>query len=96
MASTTEYRRREGFVYRHVAGEHLLLALRRDRQAPMFLFTATGAFIWTMLEQWSTVEALVDGVLERFNVEADAARADAESFLAQLTTIGALDSREVG
>jgi hypothetical protein len=95
MPSGREYRRRDGFVYRCVAGEHLLLALKRDRQAPMFLLSATGGAIWTQLAEWRQLDELVDGVVERFEVDATVARVDTEEFLAQLTSIAALETREI-
>ena len=93
--STLEYLRRDDYVYRHVADEHLLVALRRDRLAPLFMLTVTGAHLWERLAQWSSREALVQALVARFDVDGDTAAADVTDFLAQLQELKALDLREV-
>ena len=90
-----EYLRRDEFVYRHVAGEHLLVALRRDRQAPLFMLSATGAFVWERLATWNTASVLASALEERFEVDGDTAAADVATFLAQLRELGAVELREV-
>jgi hypothetical protein len=91
---TTEYQRGDTHVYRRVAGEHLLIALHRDRVAPMFAFTPTAAAVWERLERWSTRDDLVEHVLEHFDVSREVAEADVAGFLDQLQTIGAVNVRE--
>ena len=93
---TDEYLRRDDFVYRHVADEHLLVALRRDRVAPLFMLTITGAHLWERLARWSSRDALVQALVERFDIDGDTAASDVATFLGQLQEIKALDSREVG
>jgi hypothetical protein len=93
--SIIEYRRREDFIHRHVAGEHLLVALRRDRTAPVFMLTVTGAHLWERLATWSTPDGLAAALVERFEVNSETAATDAVAFLAQLGELGALDVREV-
>ena len=90
-----EYLRRDDFVYRHVAGEHLLVALRRDRQAPLFMLSATGAYLWERLSSWNTTSGLAAALEERFEVDGDTAAADVANFLAQLRELGAVELREV-
>ncbi len=91
---TTEYRHGDKHVYRHIAGEHLLIALHRDSVAPMFAFTPTAAALWQQLAQWATTEGLVAHLLGEFEVSREQAALDVEEFLEQLGTIGALESRE--
>jgi hypothetical protein len=81
-------------VYRHVVGEHLLIALHRDSVAPMFAFTPTAAALWTFLESWMTPDELVDRLCERYAVTPDEARGDVGEFLEQLESIGAVERRE--
>ena len=92
---TAEFRRGEKFVYRHVAGEHLLVALHRDRSAPLFAFTPTAAAIWDHLTDWRTASALADFLVERFDVSREQATGDVNDFLEQLNSLGAVDTREV-
>lgn len=90
---TAEYQRSEDFVHRHVAGEHLLLALRRDRTAPMFMLTPTAGFLWERLAQWTALDALVAGVVDHFEVSEDVASADVAEFIQQLQSLGAVSTR---
>jgi hypothetical protein len=89
-----EYRHGELHVYRHVAGEHLLIALQRDTVAPMFAFTPTAASLWRRLDDWVTTDSLVGHLLDRFQVSREQAAADVADFLDQLRSIGALQTRE--
>jgi hypothetical protein len=91
---TNEYRRGERHVYRHVAGEHLLIALHRDTVAPLFVFTPTAAALWQWLDSWLTPDALVDRLCQRFDCSRDEAARDTDAFLEQLAVIGAVDLRE--
>jgi hypothetical protein len=91
----TEFRRDDRHVYRHIAGEHLLIALHREAVAPMFSFTPTAAELWGRMEGWTTVEGLIEHLTERFEVDRDQAARDVQEFLEQLESIRALESREV-
>ena len=91
---TAEFRRGERFIYRHVAGEHLLVALHRDRSAPLFAFTPTAAAIWEHLVDWRTVSALADFLVEHFEVSREQATGDVNDFLEQLGSLGAIDTRD--
>ena len=90
----TEYRRGERHVYRHVAGEHLLIALHRDTVAPLFVFTPTAAALWQWLDAWVTADALVDRLCAQFDCSRDEAARDLSAFLDQLAGIGAVELRE--
>jgi len=90
-----QYQRSADFVYRHVAGEHLLLALRRDRIAPMFMLTPTGGFVWEELTEWTALSALVDKVVAHFEVSEEVAAADVAAFLGQLQELGAVTTRTI-
>jgi hypothetical protein len=95
VMTNIEYLRSDEFVYRHVAGEHLLVALRRDRQAPLFMLSVTGAYLWERLSSWSTADMLAAALEERFEVDGDTAASDVATFLAQLHELGAVKQREV-
>lgn len=90
---TVQYERSDAFVYRHVAGEHLLLALKRDRTAPMFMLSPTGGFLWEQLARWTSVPALVEQLVGEFEVTRDVASADVAAFLEQLQQLGAVSVR---
>lgn len=87
---TALYSRTDGFVYRCVAGEHLLLALKRDRIAPMFMLTRTAGFVWEQLDRQISLPALVERVVEQFDVTEAEASTDVAAFLEQLEGLGAV------
>lgn len=89
-----QFIRDAAFVYRFVGGEHLLLALKRGRRAPMFMLTATGAYVWELLATWRSQDELARGIVERFVVAEDTARLDVMAFLDQLRSMDAITVRE--
>lgn len=95
MVMTIEYSRGTDHVYRSIAGEHLLIALRREVGSPLFSFSDTGAAIWEALAEWKTAEDLVQELLNRFEVDSETAAADVGHFLEQLRSISALQIREM-
>ena len=90
----TEFQRAEHFVHREIAGEHLLVALRRDAVAPIFAMTPTAASLWDRLGTWATLQELTAHVLEEFDVTAERAEQDVRDFLEQLQTANALVTRQ--
>lgn len=91
-----KHRRGDRHVYRNIAGEHLLIALRGDSEAPMFALTPSGALLWKQLAEWITQEQLVEIVVEQYDVGIGQATADVEEFLEQLRQLRALESEEGG
>lgn len=94
MTVTTQYKRGGRHVYRHVAGEHMLVSIHRDTIAPLFSLTATAAAIWQALADWTSADALADAITRDYEVERPEAMADVAEFLEQLRQIGALEQRE--
>ena len=94
MATAAEFRHGDAHIYRHIAGEHLLVSLKRTNVDPLFALSATGAVLWDALDEWRTPAALVDGLLARFEVAPADAATDVNAFLRQLEEIGALERRE--
>ena len=90
----TEYQRAEHFVHREIAGEHLLVALRREAAAPIFAMTPTAASLWDRLGTWATLDDLTAHVLAEFDVPPARADQDVRDFLDQLQTANALVTRQ--
>jgi len=91
---TVEYQRSDRYVYRHVAGEHLLISLQRTTVTPMCTLTVTGAEVWIGLADWMTRDALVDMLTAAFEVDRVQADDDVDEFLRQLGDMNALNTRE--
>jgi hypothetical protein len=94
LLMTTEFRRSDRYVYRLIAGEHLLIALHRNAEAPMFALTESGARLWESLAAWRSESDLADVLTAAYDVEAEPARVDAREFLGQLEALGAIEARE--
>jgi hypothetical protein len=90
----TQYQRGERHVYRHVAGEHLLIALHGDSLEPLFALTPTAALLWTRLEAWCSSDELADALVREYDVTREQAAADVEEFLQQLAEVQAVNRRE--
>lgn len=56
----------------------------------MVTVNATGKFIWELLEQEQTVDSLVAAIMDRYEVSAETARADAKLFLERLISVKAV------
>jgi Coenzyme PQQ synthesis protein D (PqqD) len=91
---TTQYRRGERHVYRHVAGEHLLIALHGDSLEPLFALTPTAALLWKRLENWCTTEELAEALVQEYDVTDEQAATDVQEFLGQLEEVRAVTRRE--
>ncbi len=90
----TEYQRGERHVYRHVAGEHLLIALHGDSPEPLFALTPTAALLWKHLEDWCTTDELTETLVREYQVTREQAATDVGEFLAQLEEVEAVKRRE--
>ena len=79
----TVYARRDDVLLRDVAGEHLLVPIRRnvaDLQA-IFALNGIGVYIWGLLDGQRSLHAVLAAVLERYDVSADEAAADLHGFI---------------
>jgi Coenzyme PQQ synthesis protein D (PqqD) len=95
FVDAVEYRRRDNYVYRLTVGEHLLVSLHARKDEPLYALTATGAVLWERLASWTSLEGLVETIVQQYEVSADEARTDVREFLEQLELLKALESRGV-
>lgn len=81
------------YLMRSIAGETILIPSGAAAQKFNGLVTvnAIGSFIWDVLQQPVTLDALVGRITEEYEVDEATARSDAEEFLAELRQIGALE-----
>lgn len=90
----TEYARGAQHVYRHIAGEHLLIDLRSKSEVPFFAFTPSAVYLWEEMSDWVSFDQLVGRLRRHYDVADEQAEADVREFLEQLESIGALSRRE--
>lgn len=85
---------KKGFILRNVAGTHIVVPVSQNilNYRGMLSLNETGAFLWTALEKGTDRQALLELLLEEYDVPRQVAQADMEEFLARVDAIGALES----
>jgi hypothetical protein len=94
-AERAVYARREGVVLREVAGEHILVPVRRDVAdlRAIFALNRVGLRIWEMLDGARGLDGILAELVERFDVTAEEASADLRSFVERLNDAGLVERR---
>jgi hypothetical protein len=89
------YARREGVVLREVAGEHILVPIRRDVAdlKAIFALNGVGLRIWELLDGEKTLDGVLAELLERFDAPAEEASADLVSFVGRREGAGLVERR---
>lgn len=84
--SDTNYSHKGEFVARDIAGETILVPVRgrKGDLDSIYNLSEVAAFIWKRIDGRTTFGQLVEQVCSEFDVEAEAARADALRFIAAL------------
>lgn len=80
---------KEGFLLRKVAGETVVIPTGETLDLNiMITLNGTGEFLWNLLQQETTEEALVAAMLEEYDVSAPIAETDVAAFVAKLKENG--------
>ena len=81
------------FVMRDIAGDIVIVPVGETALSynGMITTTSTGAAIWQALEAGSDREAVIQVLLDRFDVDYDTAAADTDEFLQRLRSLGLLE-----
>lgn len=89
------YARRDGVVLREVAGEQILVPIRRDVAdlKAIFALNTVGRCIWELLDGTRGTGAVLAGLVERFDVSPEEASADLHAFVERLTQAGLVERR---
>ncbi len=73
---------KEGFLLRQVAGETVVIPVGGDLDFNMMItLNDTGRFLWERLNQETTVEALVEALLQAYDVDRERAQSSVEQFV---------------
>jgi hypothetical protein len=89
-ALDTVYRRSETVATRVIADETLIVPFRGTLASlrQIFALNPVAAFVWGKIDGTATLGAILDAVLERFEVTRDEASADLLALIAELAAIG--------
>ena len=81
------------YIMREIAGETILIPSGSAAKKFNGLVTVNelGGFIWSLLSEEVTLDAIVERITEDYEVDAETARADALEFLDELRRVGALE-----
>ena len=85
-------RQSEGFILRQTADLTVVLPVGEAsvRFPGMISVNETGAFLWELLEQEHTTDALAEALTREYQVELARAKADVETFVDKLRRAGAV------
>jgi len=94
-AAKAIYARRSPIVVRRIAGEQLLVPIRRQvgQMSAIFAVTGAGASIFELLDGARSLGEVRDALLQRFEVSADQAWAELCGFVEQLEENGLVERR---
>ena len=86
----------KNFVLREIAGEYIIIPTGRTALEFNGLITVNevGMELWKMLQEDVTFDDLLNGILEEYDVDENAAREDIQEFLDRLVKGGILTEDE--
>lgn len=93
MKENKRFQRNSNFIYRQIVDEAVLVPIHQDVADMDCIYTLNdvGAFIWDLLKEPQTREALIAGVLADYDIDPEVVTADVSQFLDEMTLVGALE-----
>jgi hypothetical protein len=87
------YRRAPSIVSREIAGETILVPIRKNMGDLESIYTLneTAAYAWELIDGQRSVQTIRDEIVGEFEVGADEAEQDLLKLLAQLESFGAVE-----
>ena len=84
---------REGFIFRNLAGEYLLMPKGEKMKSydSVVLMNELSAFVWGKMQNPVTQSELLEAVLNEYDVDEETAREDLDGLLAKLKEAGVID-----
>jgi hypothetical protein len=93
LSETVRYRRTEAFVARAIAGETVLVPIRRqigDLES-IYTLNEVATFIWERLAEPATVAEIARALEDAFAGDPAEIRSDLDEFLPELLNLGAIE-----
>lgn len=93
MTPSTVYSKNPDYVQRDVAGECILVPIRRSlpESNSIYVLNDTGAALWNRIDGQRSVQAIRDDFMQEYDVTLDELAPDVETLLADLRSIHAID-----
>jgi hypothetical protein len=87
------YTKSSGYVYREVAGEFILVPVRRrlNEVNSLYVLNETGAALWRRIDGTRSARAIVDDFMQEFDVAAEQIEKDFSTLLEDLLSVQAIE-----
>lgn len=84
--------RSQSFIKREIGTQTVIVAVGEATKTfhGMISVNRTGAYIWDLLEKETTLDAITEALVARYEIDAETARADAAEFIETLKGVGAV------
>lgn len=86
------YEKDPSVVYREIAGEAILVPIRRNvaDMESVYTLDSVAADIWKLIDGERTLADIREALLGEYDVEADVLSRDLDEFVEQLVSVGAI------
>ena len=85
---------KEGYILRKFLDKWVAVYVGgKEEHLPMFTMNKTGAFLWERLQTPTTRDALLQAMLDRYEVKEDLAKQQLAQFLSKLKEKGILEEK---
>lgn len=84
--------RSQSFIKREIGTQTVIVAVGEATKTfnGMISVNKTGSYIWDLLENDITLDAITEALVARYEIDAETARADAAEFIEALKGVGAV------
>lgn len=81
---------KSGYIVKKVMGSYMLVSTSGE-ESTMQTLNETGAFLWSLLEEDTTVESMTEKMVAEYEIDAPTAKNDIEAFTEKLRLSGLLE-----
>lgn len=82
---------KDGYIVRKIGTKYYAVSAARAAEGGgMIALNETGAFIWDLLKEETTVEAIAKALVDRYEIDVETATRDSEAYICMLKEAGAL------
>ena len=82
---------KKGYMLKKVMGSFMIISTEDDGVNQMQTLNETGAFLWNLLEEDTTIDEMVNAMIKEYDVDADTAKADIEAFICKIENSNMLE-----
>lgn len=95
---TPVYSRNSGFVFRKIAGESILIPIRKqlNQVNSLYVLNETAAAIWDRIDGHSSMDDILNSLAREFEVSAEQLSQDASTLIHDLLSIEAIEAAVSG